>query len=50
MNNLLNIKTPAEPQAGALKSEYGLDNLGLNNLRKIYWNLPSAGLYEEAIF
>src|SRR3990170_1993349 len=50
MNNILNIKTPAEIQAGNLRSDYGLDNLGLSNLRKIYWNLPTEALYEEAIF
>lgn len=50
MNNILNIKTPAEEQAGALRSEYGLENVGLRNLRKIYWNLPTEALYEEAIF
>jgi len=50
MNNLLNIKTPAEDQAAALKSDYGLDNLGLTNLRKVYWNLPSEALYEEIAF
>ncbi len=50
MNNLLNIKTPAEAQAAALKSDYGIDNLGLSNLRKVYWNLPTEALYEEAIF
>ena len=41
MNNILNIKTPAESEAGALKSDYGLDNHGLTNLRKTYWNLPT---------
>ncbi|MBI2975636.1 MAG: phosphoenolpyruvate carboxykinase (ATP), partial [Chloroflexi bacterium] len=50
MNNLLNIKTPAEDQAAALKSDYGLDNLGLTNLRKVYWNLPAEALYEEIAF
>ena len=50
MNNLLNIKTPAEAQADALKSDYGIENLGLSNLRKVYWNLPMEALYEEAIF
>ena len=50
MNNLLNIKTPAEPQATALKSDYGLDNLGLTNFRQVYWNLPMEALYEEIIF
>ena len=50
MNNLLNIKTPAEPQAAALKADYGLENLGLTNLRQVYWNLPMEALYEEVIF
>lgn len=50
MNNILNIKTPAEDQAQALKSDYGLDNHGLSNLRKAYWNLPIAALYEEITF
>ncbi len=49
-NNLLNIKTPAEGQADSLKSDYGLKNHGLTNLRKIYWNLPAESLYEEIIF
>lgn len=49
-NNLLNIKTPAENEAGALKSDYGLINHGLTNLRKAYWNLPTEALYEEIIF
>ena len=50
MNNLLDIKTPTEAQAAALKSDYGLDNLGLMNLRKVYWNLPTEALYEEIVF
>jgi len=50
MNNLLNIKTPAEEQAAAVRSDYGLENLGLTNLRKVYWNLPVEALYEEIIF
>lgn len=50
MNNLLNIKTPAEDQANIFKSDFGLLNLGLINLRNIYWNLPTEALYEEAIF
>jgi len=50
MNNILNIKTPAEDQALVLKSDYGVENLGLSNLRKVYWNLPMEALYEEAIF
>ncbi len=50
MNNLLNIKTPTENQAKALKSDYGLDNHGISNLRMSYWNLPTESLYEEIAF
>jgi len=50
MNNILNIKTPAEAIANAVKSDYGLDYLGLTNLRKAYWNLPTEALYEEIVF
>ena len=50
MNNILNIATPAELQAGELKSDYGIINHGLTNLRKVYWNLPMEALYEEALF
>jgi phosphoenolpyruvate carboxykinase (ATP) len=49
-NNLLNIKTPAEDQAEDLASDYTLKNHGLTNKRKVYWNLPTESLYEEAIF
>jgi phosphoenolpyruvate carboxykinase (ATP) len=50
MNNLLNIKTPAQDQASALKSDYGIENHGLTNLRAVYWNLPTEALYEEIVF
>jgi phosphoenolpyruvate carboxykinase (ATP) len=50
MINLLDIKTPAQPQASALKSDYGLDNHGLLNLGGAYWNLPPEALYEEIVF
>jgi phosphoenolpyruvate carboxykinase (ATP) len=50
MNNLLNIKTPAEGQAAAIRADYGLESLGLSNLRKAYWNLPTEALYEEVVF
>ncbi len=49
-NNLLNIRTPAEPIAGELKAEYDLTFQGLGNLRKVYWNLPIEALYEESLF
>ena len=50
MNNILDIKSPAEGQASARKSDFGLENHGLTNLNKVYWNLPTEALYEEAIF
>ncbi len=50
MNNLLNIKTPAEGIAQARKADYNLSNHGLSNLRLAYWNLPVEALYEEAVF
>jgi phosphoenolpyruvate carboxykinase (ATP) len=50
MNNILDIKSPAEGQAASRKSDFGLENHGLSNLNKVYWNLPTEALYEEAIF
>ena len=50
MNNLLDIRTPAQGEATALRSDYGLDNHGLANLRMAYWNLPTEALYEEISF
>jgi len=50
VNNLLNIRTPAEGQAGALASDYGIKMHGLMNLRAVYWNLPVEPLYEEIVF
>lgn len=50
MNNLLNIKTPAQDQAREYKSDYGLLNQGLANLNTVYWNLPAEALVEEIIF
>ena len=50
MNNILDIKTPAQAHAEALKSDYGLENHGLSNFHHVYWNLPSEALYEEIVF
>ncbi len=50
MTNLLDIKTPAQAQAGAVRSDYGLVNHGLTNLHQVYWNLPTEALYEEIAF
>ena len=50
MNIYLDIVSPASQEAGALASDYGLQNHGLVNLRRAYWNLSSAALYEEIVF
>ena len=50
MNNLLNIKTPAESIAQIRKADYNLSNHSISNLRLAYWNLPTEALYEEAVF
>lgn len=50
MNNILNIKTPAEGIAQARKADYNLSNHGISNLRLAYWNLTTEALYEEAVF
>jgi phosphoenolpyruvate carboxykinase (ATP) len=50
MNNILDVETPAQAQAGALKSDYGLVNLGLTNLHRVFWNLSTEALYEEIVF
>jgi len=47
---ILDIKTPAQREAKEVKSEYGLENLGLRNLHTVYWNLPTEALYEEIVF
>jgi phosphoenolpyruvate carboxykinase (ATP) len=49
MNIYLDVVSPAVREAGALASLYGLENHGLTNLRRVYWNLPAPALYEEAI-
>jgi len=50
MNIYLDINSPASKEAGALASDYGLQNHGLVNLRRVYWNLSTAALYEEIVF
>ncbi len=50
MNNIMDIKSPAEQQAAALRADYGINNHALLNLRKVYWNLPIEALYEETLF
>jgi phosphoenolpyruvate carboxykinase (ATP) len=50
MNNLLNIKTPAESVAQLRKADFNLSNHGIASLRLAYWNLVMEALYEEAVF
>jgi phosphoenolpyruvate carboxykinase (ATP) len=50
MNNLLNIKTPAESIAQARKADFNLSNQGVINLHLAYWNLTTEALVEEAVF
>ncbi len=50
MNNLLNIKTPAEAIAQTRKADYNLSQQGIGNLRLAYWNLTTEALVEEASF
>ena len=50
MNPYLDLPSPAQPEAGKLASIYGLQNHGLTNLHRVYWNLPTASLYEEVVF
>ncbi len=47
---ILDIKTPAQDEAKSTKSEFSLSNYGFRNLHRVYWNLPTEALYEEAIF
>jgi hypothetical protein len=49
MNPYLDLPSPAQPEAGKLASIYGLANHGLTNLHRVYWNLPTASLYEEIV-
>lgn len=46
----LEFDTPASKHAGDLASDYKLSNHGLMHLDRVFWNLPTAALYEEAIF
>ncbi|HPI19072.1 MAG TPA: phosphoenolpyruvate carboxykinase (ATP) [Candidatus Kapabacteria bacterium] len=46
----LEFDTPAGKQAGEFASDFKLSNHGLVYLDKVFWNLPTEALYEEAIF
>ncbi|MCF7822685.1 MAG: phosphoenolpyruvate carboxykinase (ATP) [Candidatus Marinimicrobia bacterium] len=46
----LGVKSPAAATAKHSASDFDLSNSGLKNLNNVYWNLPTAALYEEIIF
>jgi phosphoenolpyruvate carboxykinase (ATP) len=50
MSNPRNGKTPTESAADARRALHDLSNHGITGLRTAYWNLPTEGLYEEAVF
>ncbi|HOK47912.1 MAG TPA: phosphoenolpyruvate carboxykinase (ATP), partial [Bryobacteraceae bacterium] len=50
MNIYADIPSPAMKQATENASLYGVNNHGLTNLHRVYWNLPTPALYEEAVF
>jgi phosphoenolpyruvate carboxykinase (ATP) len=50
MNIYYDIESPAWKEAGQAASDFGLVNHGILNPRKVYWNLPTPALYEEAVF
>ena len=50
MTKYLEFDTPALKHARDLASDYKLENHGLVHLDEVFWNLPTAALYEEATF
>ncbi len=49
MNIYLDVESPAVKEAGEAASIYDLQNHGLFNLRRVYWNLSAPALYEEIV-
>jgi phosphoenolpyruvate carboxykinase (ATP) len=50
MSKYLEFDTPAAKQAREFASEYGLKHHGFVHLDRVFWNLPTAALCEEAVF
>ena len=46
----LEFDTPATKQAADRASQFGLENHGLQHLERVFWNLPTPALVEEAVF
>jgi phosphoenolpyruvate carboxykinase (ATP) len=43
-------ETPAAKHRAETASKHGLENHGLINLGRVYWNLSAPALYEEAVY
>ena len=43
------VASPAQNQADKTRSVYGLENIGLINLNRVYWNLSTEALTEEIV-
>ena len=50
MPKYLEFDTPATKQATELAADYGVENHGLRELERVFWNLPLPALVEEAVF
>jgi phosphoenolpyruvate carboxykinase (ATP) len=50
MNVYQDIASPAQSIASQNASTFGLQNHGLTNLHRVYWNLATGPLYEETVF
>jgi phosphoenolpyruvate carboxykinase (ATP) len=50
MSKYLEFPTPASKQAKEQAADFGMANHGFTFLDRVFWNLPSEALYEEAIF
>ena len=50
MNNILNIKTPAESIAQIRKADFNLSNHSIGNLRLAYWNLARKPCTKKPCF
>ena len=50
MNLYLDIPSPAAKIAAENASRFGVQNHGLINPHRVYWNLTTPALYEEAVF
>lgn len=48
--NYHEFNTPASSHCDQLAGDYKLTNHGLTNLGRVYWNLPTSALIEEAVF